>query len=153
MRGRQSVAKRTAPANRGQATLTRNGQSEDLERLPIMYVIRRVSFGKPATRTARVVRPDRNESFVSAKWSGDQRSFLRPDIIKHATIVNRGRQPLPIRRQARRLHIYICRTDRGKLVSLPIHPHQLRPADITLVGDGAPIRNGEIGCAGWKEVI
>ena len=75
-----------------------------------------------------------------------------PEILLASfDIVNRRRQPLPIRRQACGLHVYICRTDRGKLVSRPVHPHELRSADITLVGDGALIRNGEIRCAGLSE--
>ena len=68
-----------------------------------------------------------------------------PEVLRASfDIVNRRRQPLPIRRQACGLHVYICRTDRGKLVSRPVHPHELRSADIALVGEDAPIRNGEI---------
>src|SRR5947207_6880199 len=63
-------------------------------------------------------------------------------LLASFDIVNRRRQPLPVRRQACGLYVYICRTDGGKLVSRPVDPHELRSADIALVGDGAPIRNG-----------
>ena len=117
---------------------------------------RRVGYVRERQRR-RIRRPDWG---IPKAWlRGQSPPRVRFDIedpevlLASFDIVNRRRQPLPIRRQACGLHVYICRTDRGKLVSRPVHPHELRSADITLVGDGAVIRNGEIRCAGFSEGV